>query len=93
MRPEGRIQNWRRGNLPSMPGSSGQLIALAKKFIVMQDLAQLRDVYGNTPPLFHDETGKPGPDGSTIRAPDGKLTRAMTITDDLAALRPFTDQR
>jgi hypothetical protein len=33
-----------------------------------------RDLYRNTPPLFHDKSGTPRPKSSTIQSLDSKLT-------------------
>jgi hypothetical protein len=58
---------------------------MPKKTIVLQNLAELLDVYRNTP-HFTDEAGNPDPDGCCTRLPDGRLTRVMVIQDGLTAL-------
>jgi hypothetical protein len=58
---------------------------MAKKTIVIRNLAELLDVYRKTPPLFTDEAGKPDPNGSFIRLPDGKLSRRMAVNGRFTA--------
>jgi hypothetical protein len=76
-----------------MPHRPGYLKGMPKKTVVLQNLGELPGVYSNTPSLFYDETGKPDTNGSFIRLPDGRLSRAVAIQDRLAAMVTGRDHR
>jgi hypothetical protein len=66
---------------------------MPKKFTVVQNLAELLDLYRNTPQLFYDETCNPDPNGSFIRLADGKLSRVKAISDNCAEPGTRSGQR